>query len=296
MKPIKLLLLSITMFINTTLAQQNSETKSTISANNTSLVLPQIQIVPIQDSKTERSYELYIKLPKGYLENDDTKYPVLYFTDALWQIEILSGATQYMMKDIILVGISWQKDLKGELGKLGDHASRFRDYSIQPSSNPEAQAKYKLGQAHNHLDFIRDDVIKYIENNYRTDVDNRSYFGYSAGGKFGAYILLTKPSTFKNYILGSPSLSRGGKDVPVLSKLNANNVLNVKGLKTNVFISYGDLERDTSPYTDEIIAMLRNKNYESLLLSHQVIEGNHETAFPMTAVRSIRWLSDLIRE
>ena len=69
MKPIKLLLLSITMFINTTLAQQNSETKSTISANNTSLVLPQIQIVPIQDSKTERSYELYIKLPKGYLEN-----------------------------------------------------------------------------------------------------------------------------------------------------------------------------------------------------------------------------------
>ena len=31
---------------------------------------------------------------------------------------------------------------------------------------------------------------KYIEENYRTDSDNRTYFGFSAGGIFGAYALM----------------------------------------------------------------------------------------------------------
>src|SRR5690606_5903539 len=114
------------------------------------------------------------------------------------------ASTSYLMEDVILVGISWQTDIHENIKKeLGAHASRFRDYTISKSSNAEIQAKYKLGQASNHLAFIRNDVIKYIESNYRTDPENRSYFGYSAGGLFGAYILLTQPDTFRNYILGS---------------------------------------------------------------------------------------------
>ena len=257
-----------------------------------SLELPAIQVIPIKDTQADRQYELYIKLPEDYAKNKDKTYPVIYFTDALWHVEILSGSAAFIMEEAILVGISWEKDLKGELGALGAHASRFRDYSIRPSSNPENQAKYQFGQASNHLDFIRNDVIKHIENNYRTDPERRAYFGYSMGGKFGAYILLTQPSTFKNYILGSPSLS-GGRDVPILSELGANEALNAKGLNANVFISYGNLERETSPYTDEIIAMLNNKNDERLSLKHIVIEGSHETAFPMTAVRSMQWLSQM---
>ena len=68
--------------------------------------------------------------------------PVLYFTDAMWHIEILSASTEYMLEDVILVGISWEKNLKGELGKLGAHASRFRDYSI--SSKSENARAFKL--------------------------------------------------------------------------------------------------------------------------------------------------------
>ena len=297
MKVTKSLIPILFISLNTVFAQESIENGTTQMAEKSYLEMPQIQVIPIKDTKNDRQYELYIKLPEGYSENSDIKYPVLYFTDALWHIEMLSGSTAFLMENaIILVGISWQKDLKGELRTFGAHASRFRDYSIQPSSNPESQAKYQLGQASNHLDFIRNDVITYIENNYRTNPNNRSYFGYSMGGKFGAYILLTQPSTFKNYILGSPSLSRGGRDVPILSELGANEALSAKGLNANVYIAYGDLETETSPYTDKIIAMLKNKNDESLLLKDEVIEGNHETAFPMTTVRSLIWLSDLIKE
>jgi len=233
-----------------------------------------IQVVPIKDTKNDRPYELYIKLPEGYSEKGDFKYPVLYFTDAPWHIETVSGAAGFLLENTILVGISWEKDLKGDLAALGAHASRFRDLSIQPSSNPEAQAKYQFGQADNHLDFIRNDVIPYVENKYQTDPEIRSYFGYSAG---------------ENYILGSPTLGREGRDIPILSALLENESLNA-----NVFISYGDLEGDTSPYTDEVIAMLKNKKDERLLLKHEVIGGTNETAFPMTVVRSMEWLSNYI--
>lgn len=292
MKITKLLILTFAISLNSVFAQENKVNDNTHIVDKSYLELPKIEVIPITDTKTDRQYELYIKLPEEYSENKDIKYPVLYYTDAMWHVEVLSGSADFLMKDAILVGISWEKELKGALGALGAHASRFRDYSIRPSSNPENQAKYQFGQASNHLDFIRNDVIKYIENNYRTDPEKRAYFGYSMGGKFGVYILLTEPSTFKNYILGSPSFS-GGRDVPILSELGANEALNAKGLNANVFISYGDLEKESSPYTDEIIAMLKNKNDERLSLKHIVIEGNHETAFPMTAVRSMHWLSEI---
>lgn len=255
--------------------------------------MPGTEVIPIRDTKSGGQYELYIKLPEKYLEDKDTKYPVIYFTDAVWHIEILSASTSYIMEDVILVGISWQKDINEDLKKeKGAHISRYRDYSIRESSNLEIQAKYQFGQASNHLTFIKDDVIKHIENNYRTNPDNRTYFGYSLGGVFGAYVLMTQPNTFKNYILGSPAL-RG--DIPYLSELASNPALN-KGLNANVFISYGKLEKELGKHAEEFITILKNKNDESLSLLHVVMEGSHQTAFPITGVRSVTWLAGLLKE
>ena len=256
--------------------------------------IPRTQVIPIQDAGSGGQYELYIKLPEGYLENNDKEYPVIYFTDAMWHIEILSASTAFLMEEVILAGISWQKDINEDLKKeVGAHVSRFRDYSTSKSSNPERQAKYQFGQAGNHLNFIRKDVIKYVENNYRTDPGSRTYFGYSLGGEFGAYILLTQPDTFKNYILGSPSLKG---DISYLSELESNAELKGKGLNTNVFISYGALEEELGEYAEKFITMLKNRNDKSLSLKHVVIEGSHQTAFPMTGVRGVTWLSNLQRE
>ncbi|WP_197061224.1 alpha/beta hydrolase [Colwellia psychrerythraea] len=267
----------------------------TVHANDVSetsdFTLSKIQVASIKDTQADRQYELYIKLPEEYTKNKDKIYPVIYFTDALWHIELLSAATEFLMEDAILVGISWQKDIKEDLQKdSGAHVSRFRDYSISKSSNPERQAKYQFGQASNHLDFIRNDVIKTIENNYRADPNKRTYFGYSMGGKFGAYILLTQHDTFKNYILGSPSLSR---DIPYLSKLSGNTALKRKGLNANVFISYGTLEKKLGMHTEKLITLLKARNDKSLSLKHVVIEGSHQTAFPLTGVRSVTWLTNL---
>jgi predicted alpha/beta superfamily hydrolase len=267
-----------------------------LEASETSdFTLPKIQVVPIKDTQFDRQYELYIKLPEGYSEdkNNHKKYPVIYISDAIWSVEILSGATEYIMEDAILVGVSWQKDIDEALKKdAGEHVSRFRDYSFIKSSKPKHQAKYKFGQASGHLDFIRNDVIKRVERNYRTDPENSTYFGYSMGGLFGTYILLTQPDTFKNYILGSPSLKRV---IPQLSELLSNTALKGKGLNANVFLSYGSQEKELGESVEEFITILKSIDDKSLFLTNLVIEGSHQTAFPRTVVRSVTWLSKLSR-
>mgnify|MGYP003115277796 CR=1 FL=1 len=296
MKITKLLILTFAISLNTALAQENSVKELTSNVEGSSLELPRIQVIPIDDTKTDRQYELYVKLPEGYSENNNIQYPVLYTTDAMWHIEMLSATTEYMLENVILVGISWQKELKGELGTLGAHASRFRDYSIQESDKPEIQAKYNLGKANKHLDFIRSDVIKYIDNTYRTDPNSRTYFGYSLGGEFGAYILLYQPDTFNNYILGSPSIKN---KVAYLSELNttfgpfeASN--RNSSLNANVFISYGSLEEEMVEPIEEFIKLLKDRRDGGLHVLKEVIDGNHGTAFPTTAVQSIAWLSSLM--
>ncbi len=253
------------------------------------LQLPRIQVIPIQDTKANRQYELYVKLPEEYSENNDIKYPVIYYTDAMWHIELLSAATEYIMGDVILVGISWQKDINEDVKQeYGAHASRFRDYSFWKKTNPK-HPKIKFGQADHHLTFMRDEVFEFIENTYRTDPTNRSYFGYSLGGLFGAYTLLTAPDTFKNYILGSPSVQLLADDGTKIEFKN-------KKINANVFITSGNLEKGLDEQIKAFIQFLEKRGNEDLLIKHALILGDHQTAFPMMGVRSVNWLSDLLKK
>lgn len=291
MKITKLAFLIVLTALHAVYAQEQEVPETSHTIEESYLELPRIKVVPIKDTKTDRTYELYIKLPEAYLENKDKAYPVIYYTDALWHVEMLSGATEYLMEEVILVGISWQKDIREDLKKAaGAHVSRFRDYSVRESSNTEHQTKYQFGQADNHLDFIRNDVIPYVEKTYRSDPGNRTYFGYSLGGVFGAYTLLKQPETFANYILGSPALQG---DIPILSEMESDATLKSKGFHANVFISYGELEQELSEHANKFIELLKENHNDELSLHHEVIAGTHQTAFPMTVLKSINWLLDL---
>lgn len=253
--------------------------------------MPGIHVLPITDKQSNKQYELLVKLPENYDEDKSKKYPVIYFTDAVWHIELLSAATAYIMKDVILVGISWQKDIPKELKqKYGAHFSRFGDYSFKKRTNPK-HPKVKFGQADNHLSFIRDEVFKIIEKNYRTEPSNRSYLGFSAGGLFGTYALLTQPNTFKNYILGSPSIWSSANEL--FAQASAR--LNSAQPEINIFISYGELEKKLSPHVEDFISQLKGKNYQAISSIKQIVidSSGHSDSFPMLGVQSVKWLSNL---
>ncbi|TQV77228.1 alpha/beta hydrolase [Aliikangiella marina] len=248
------------------------------------------QVIPIKDTHSDRQYELYIKLPKGYADKPEKQYPVIYMTDAKFHMEILSSATFFMFEEVILVGVSWQKDIDPSLKKeVGEYVSRFRDYSIKPSNKADRQAKYQFGGANKHLAFIRNDVFRFVEHNYRTLTDERTYFGFSLGGLFGTYALMTQPGLFKNYILGSPSIWEFG---PYLFSLEAEELKNQK-LALNLYVTYGQLEEELIPHIDQFLNDLKNKNYPSIAsLNFQVIDASgHSDSFPIMGVKSIKWLS-----
>jgi len=249
------------------------------------LTLPKIQVVPIKDTNSDKQYELYIKLPEEYSKDSGKKYPVIYTTDAMWHIEILSGSAEFVVEDAILVGISWQKDM----GDKHEFASRYQDYTLIESKT----SKYKRGQASKHLAFIREDVIKYVESTYQTDPAKRTYFGYSLGAEFGAYVLLSQPDSFKNYILGSPTVSETKEEN--IFNFEPKGIKQHKDLNANVFISYGELETELGKKTENFITELKSRNYANLSIEKGVVKSaDHGKAFPMTTVRSMYWLEQYI--
>lgn len=263
------------------------------ASEQTAYEMPRTQVVPIKAGAADKQYELYIKLPEDYADNTDKKYPVIYTTDAVWHMDLLSGSTEYLMPNVILVGISWQQDGGDEEA----HKSRARDYTLYPSSDPERQAKNRHGQAANHLSFIRDNVIKYVESHYRADPGERTYLGYSLGAAFGAYILFSEPGTFKHYILGSPAL--GERSLKYIDELEAKMAPKQQGLGANVFVSIGELEKsERMVHTKDFITVLQRRSQAGLRLAGlEIIEGSdHGTAVPETFSRGIKWLSQLTSE
>lgn len=258
------------------------------AAEKKSFEIPRSEVVPIRDTGTGRQYELFIKLPPSY--SKDKKYPAVYITDALENFQIVSGATHYPMnfgyiEGLILVGISWEKDFRPDL-------SRQRDFT------PTVAKGYKdpTGQADKHLTFIRNDVIPYIEKNYSADPARRAYVGHSFGGLFGGYILVTRPDTFKNYILSSSSL---WYDNEVIATLESEYAKKHSDLDANVYISVGQLEKP--PYTKDkhempklaetLYSRLKSRNYKNLSIKLHVIESaNHATSFPTAATQGLWWL------
>jgi len=261
MKTTKLLILTCVLSLNTVYAQENNANDDTQKAYE----MPRTQVIQISNSETDTLNTLYIKLPEGYEKNTDLKYPVIYFTHPVEHIEILSAVSEILIEDVIIVGLTWSKGIN-------------------------------YGNLDSYVNFLRNDVFKMVESNYRADADRRTYFGYSSGALVGAYILSKHPNTFKNFILGSPALGVDHEVIRKIYELESTTAEERKKLNANVFISYGILEGKDIPHFEKFITMLKSINDESLTLQHVVVEGNHQTAMPMTTVRSMYWLSDLIKE
>jgi len=131
-----------------------------------------------------------VHLPDSYKDGEE-KYPVLYLIDGDAHFTHGCGATDYMalqavIPEMIVVAIH-NIDRNKDLSPV--HVDRI------PTS----------GGADKFLAYIADELMPYINENYRTS----SYdliFGHSFGGVFITYALIEKPELFDGYISISPYL------------------------------------------------------------------------------------------
>ena len=265
--------------------------------DNTAFTIPRTQTVAIQDS--DRSYELYIKLPKGYSaqRNKAKRYPVIYITDAMYAFQIVSGATRFPMnsnkiQQAILVGISWQNGLRGD-------KSRVRDFT--PSI--DNSWKKQTGGADRHIAFLQQKILPYMQQYFRTDPKQRTFVGNSLGGLLGGYILAKKPAMFRNYVLGSPSFWWDKQ--MIFEILKQQQTRSSHGINANVFIGIGALEHnrdggfsnfdmvgDAQQFKAMLDSINSQQNTASAINSKLLVidEASHETAFPTSAIQGLYWI------
>jgi uncharacterized protein len=66
--------------------------------------------------------------------------------------------------------------------------------------------KVEFGGASTFLKVVETEILPAVSMRYRVDPGQRMLFGQSAGGTFAAYVLMTRPELFTDYIIASPGL------------------------------------------------------------------------------------------
>ncbi len=208
------------------------------------------------------SKDIVIKvfLPYTYHKDENIKFPVLYLTDAdvfFGAATDLSYFVDYGKPSHITVGISYGSFEQG----WGQGAKRNLDF-----------------YSDKFIDFFEKELIPKIESKYRVDPSKRIFFGWSAGGYFGANYLFTKTDLFQNYILaGIPLIPRLGLFEKEQSFYEKNKALPVK-----LFMAVGGSDQLVSPDRfKEFVNIIERRKYEDLMFTNEVFERmghNYSTA------------------
>jgi len=251
------------------------------------------EVLEFFSKKLNKTYDIAIKLPRGYQKNISKRYPTIYLTDSGYAFPLVSSLTKQMVgggkiDDLIIVGMSYSKEERWDI-------SRTRDYT--PTHSPEEkigfskEAKEASGGAKMYLEFINKELFHFIDKKYRTDSSKRIFAGHSFGGLWGAYVIKVQPNTFDYYILSDPSLWYDSETV-----LNLRSSLS-KGMTANVLIVSSNpsepLKRGGFPHN-----MVANaKKLERQLVddlakdsdvASEIYNGQiHETIFPVAVTQGL---------
>jgi uncharacterized protein len=229
---------------------------------------------------TGRSYNLYIRKPADYNKGTQSKYPVLYLLDGQWDFKLLDsvvGGLVYdkWMPDVVVVGITYS----------GDHpdydALRAMDYTPTPG------AASGSGEGPRFLNFLKAELIPFIETNYRADPARRILGGHSLGGLFTLYAMFTDPSLFWGYLAGSPAIPW---DDGFLVRQEAAFAKNRSDLPVRLFYGVGGAEALVTPGVS-FVRTLSMRKYTNLHWDARVIEGErHAGVKPEFYERGLRFL------
>ena len=149
-----------------------------------------------------RQYQLHIGLPASYRTDSSRHYPVVFVTDAYWdfqKITAIAGSLVYdkVVPEFITVGLGYA----GENLNYGD----LRRWELSPVEFGGAGS----GRAADFLRTIEEDIIPFVEREYRIDPTHRVLAGASLGGLFTLYSMYTKPELFQAYIAATPAIVVG---------------------------------------------------------------------------------------
>jgi pimeloyl-ACP methyl ester carboxylesterase len=139
--------------------------------------------IALTSETTGREYVLSIALPDSYGDSDEA-YPVLYVLDPAMSFLTVTEFARFLghweeLPELIIVGIGYETEAIDEFFTL-----REVDYYTDRD---------------NFIQFVTDEVFPLINEQYRTEPEDRGLIGFSYGGEVVYHILVTEPEMFTRY-------------------------------------------------------------------------------------------------
>ena len=268
-----------------TSATQITETHTPVAPTREPTVLPvtlpNSEVRQLHSSETGRDYDIYIRLPELYTLYKAKKYPVLYVLDGQWDFKLLDsiyGGLHYdgFVPEMIIVGITYS-------GQAPDYETlRAMDYTpVADSYLPGS------GDAPKFFTFLKEQLLPFIESNYRADPADRALMGSSFGGTFTLYALFSEPELFRGYVAASPAVPYGQR---FAFQQEADYAGQHKDLPVRLFLSVGEIEELAGP-VHEFMQVLSDRGYTGLEMETRTIEGErHAGNKPEAYNRGLRFI------
>jgi len=241
---------------------------STLPIPRFGLLNTQARILP--SALVGEEYQIGVWLPFSYADSDRT-YPVLYLTDGDYTFGLAAGVIPTLIgsgeiPEIIVVGIAYNRiSTYGEFGKQ-------RERDMLPPGFVHAVPDSRTPQ---FISFLQHKLIPLIETHYRAAPDDRALYGFSVGGFFSLYMMLTHPGLFRRYIAASGTWP--GADAYLLDceQQYADQPLHPP---VNLYYAVGGAEEEQLHGFNTLVERLQKRNYADLKLHSQILEGEKHSA------------------
>lgn len=157
--------------------------------------------ITIDSKELNQKREIVVYTPMNY-HDEYTYYNVIYVFDAHDRpLFDYVNSIAHLIKEnhlgFIVVGI------KATFDPVNYYA---RNHDFLPSTTSRNMGPKSKGNAENFLKYLKNEVVPYVDNNYRT-LKHKTAVGHSLGGSFLLYTMINEPSLFDNIIAVSPNLA-----------------------------------------------------------------------------------------
>lgn len=280
---ILIFVLDFSLFLSSTTYSQNSNDLETSTATHPQVEIAGSEVIEFNSAITGEKYFIYVGLPRSYNDSDGT-YPALFIMDADGSFGTCTEISRLLflgeeVPEIIIVGIAYGVSLKEYL------FNRQRDYT--PTAVEERAGS---GGGEKFLRFIHDELIPFVETQYRVKKSEKAICGFSYGGLFVLYTLFHNPEMFNGYIAGSPSFYW---DNEILFKYEQKYFERSLDLPVKLFMSAGSLENQDGYIKplNRFTQILNSRGYSGLELKSMVIEDEtHYSSFGNAFTKGFKWL------
>jgi predicted alpha/beta superfamily hydrolase len=153
---------------------------------------------PIRSLEAQHLYHIYVRLPQGYEEAPERRYPVVYLLDGDGLFPVIGGNHIFLtiddkLPEAIVVGIAY--------GGFTIPPNR-RHIDFMPPGPQVKPGESRIDEFHR---FLERELLPAVESRYRADPSRRILFGQSRGGALILYSAFKRPDLFWARIASNPS-------------------------------------------------------------------------------------------